>query len=70
MIISAFEVPGFTDKVRSVSFDDPFACRVIAQFECYRPGLSFVDYWLTADDGGNISGAIARNGSNYVLFLT
>ena len=70
MIISASESHDFAETVRSLSADDPFACRVIAQYECYRPGLSFVDYWLTADGGGNFSGAIARNGSNYVLFLT
>ena len=50
---------------------DPFACRIISLFHSYRPDLAFVDYWLIRNAlNGDYTGAIARNGSNFILLLT
>ncbi len=70
MIISALEADNFIKSVQDVSACDPFACRIISLFNSYKPELVFVDYWLIADENGEYNGAIARNGSNFILFLS
>ena len=70
MIVSCAEAPDFLSSVTRMSGGDPFACRIISLYNSYSPELAFVDYWLTSDDSGNDTGAIARNGSNFILFLT
>lgn len=71
MILSANELPEYPEIVGRTARHDPFACRIISLFHSYRPGLAFVDYWLTRDAlNGDYTGAIARNGSNFILLLT
>ena len=71
MIQSANESVDFVGAINALSQDDPFACRIISLFSCYPPQLVFVDYWLIRDDESDeVTGAIARNGSNFILFLT
>ena len=71
MILSANELPEYAKIVGKMAQHDPFACRIISLFHSYRPGLAFVDYWLTRDTlNGDYTGAIARNGSNFLLLLT
>ena len=71
MIQSANESVDFVAAIHALSDNDPFACRIISLFKCYPPQLVFVDYWLIRDDeSGEVTGAIARNGSNFILFLT
>lgn len=70
MIISASDADNFINTVQSVSAVDPFACRIISLFNSYKPGLVFVDYWLVCGENGECNGAIARNGSNFILFLS
>ena len=69
MINSAADAESFIKTVRGISPTDPFACRIISLCNSYDPGLVFVDYWLIGDENG-CTGAIARNGSNFILFLT
>ena len=47
---------------------DPFACRIASLLRSYPPKYSFVDYWLISD-GGTETGAVARNGMSFTLFL-
>ena len=70
MIVSASEIRSFPQKINALAKGDPFACRILSLYHSYRPGLAFVDYWMTADVLGACTGAIARNGSNFILFLT
>lgn len=70
MIISAFDADSFIAAVSAMSETDPFACRIASLCLSYAPSLAFVDYWLTADENGAHTGAIARNGSYFILFLT
>ena len=70
MIISALEADNFIETINGISSSDPFACRIISLYNSYSPDLVFVDYWLLQNDSGDFTGAIARNGSNFILFLT
>ena len=70
MIISALEGDNFIEIINGISKTDPFACRIISLYNSYSPDLVFVDYWLLQSDDGEYTGAIARNGSNFILFLT
>ena len=70
MIISALEADNYIEIINAVSQSDPFACRIISLYNSYSPELAFVDYWLLQNDDGDYTGAIARNGSNFILFLT
>ncbi|MBQ1507215.1 MAG: GNAT family N-acetyltransferase [Ruminococcus sp.] len=70
MIVSANEFNGFSSVLAEAADNNPFACRIISLYNSYRPGLAFVDYWMITDDSGECLGAIARNGSNFILFIT
>lgn len=70
MINSANDADSFIKEVQAISAVDPFACRIISLCNSYKPDLVFVDYWLVQNDSGKNTGAIARNGSNFILFLT
>ncbi|MBU5462912.1 GNAT family N-acetyltransferase [Lachnoclostridium sp. MSJ-17] len=70
MIQAVSEGTDFAGAIRAFSSLDPFACRILSLYRSYRPGLAFVDYWLELDDSGKVTGAIARNGANFILFLT
>ncbi len=70
MIVSVSQAPDFVPAVLKISNNNPFACRILSLYKCYPPELAFVDYWMTADENGICTGAIARNGSNFILFLT
>ena len=70
MIISANELPDYERQVMQIADCDPFACRIISLYRSYMPSLAFVDYWMIFDDNIEPSGAVARNGSNFILFLT
>lgn len=70
MIISANEVNDFKSSVGKISDNDPFACRIISLYNSYPPELAFVDYWIISDEDGKCTGAAARSGTNFVLFLT
>lgn len=70
MIVSANETENFVQKINSVSSKDAFACRIISLYNSYSPNLAFVDYWLVLNDSNQTTGAIARSGTNFILFLT
>lgn len=70
MIRAAAETDSFCAAVRLLPSDDPFACRILSQAQCYRPGLPFVDYWLVTDETGAVTGAAARSGTNLLLLLS
>ncbi len=71
MILSANDKKDFTASISALSDKDPFACRIISLYNSYNPELAFVDYWLVTDEiNGNCTGAIARSGTNFILFLT
>lgn len=70
MIISANEVNDFKSSVGKISGNDPFACRIISLYNSYPPELAFVDYWIISDEDGKCTGAAARSGTNFVLFIT
>lgn len=71
MIISVENAKNFIDKIKDISANDPFACRVISLCNSYPPSLAFVDYWLICNEKAeDCSGAIARSGTSFVLFLT
>lgn len=71
MIISANKANDFISSVKNLYNCDPFACRIISLYNSYSPALAFVDYWMTADDiSGRCTGAVARNGSSFILLLS
>ena len=71
MIQSANGSAGFEQIIAALADNDPFACRIVSLFRCYPPQLVFVDYWLIRDEeSGEVTGAIARNGSNFILLMT
>ncbi len=70
MIVYANEANDFVSSINALTETDAFACRIISLYNSYSPDLAFVDYWLCADENGICNGAIARNGSNFILFLT
>lgn len=71
MIISANETSDFIQSVQRISDNDPFACRIISLYNSYSPDLAFVDYWMIADkDSGRCTGAVARSGTNFIMFIT
>ena len=70
MINSAYGISDYPSRLLALADNDPFICRILSLYNSYPPELAFVDYWLTSDDSGNDNGAIARNGSNFILFLT
>lgn len=71
MIQAVTENTDFAGAIRPFSALDPFACRILSLYQSYRPELVFVDYWLQIDgESGSVTGAVARNGSNFILFLT
>lgn len=71
MILSANESTDFVSLVSKISENDPFACRIISLYNSYNPELAFVDYWIISDKlTGKCTGAIARNGTNFIVFLT
>ncbi len=71
MIISANDTGDFVKIISSLSDSNPFACRIISLYNSYNPKLAFVDYWLILNDNsGKCTGAIARSGSAFILFLT
>lgn len=71
MIVSANEANDFVSSVSKISDNDPFACRIISLYNSYNPELAFVDYWMIANqESGKCTGAIARNGTNFILFIT
>lgn len=71
MIVSANETNDFITLIQKISKCDPFACRIISLYNSYSPQLAFVDYWMTADEeSGKCTGAVARSGTNFILFIT
>lgn len=70
MIISVDQNADYVNVISRLSADNPFACRLISLYKSYKPSLAFVDYWLLMGETLNYTGAIARNGSVFVLFLT
>lgn len=70
MIVSSTETVDFVGTLLSVAKNDPFACRIISLFNSYNAELAFVDYWLVNDDETNeCKGAIARSGTNFIIYL-
>ena len=71
MILTADNCEKFISTIESLDGLDPFACRIISLCTSYQPVLPFVDYWTVFDDKTkNPTGAIARNGTDFILFLT
>ena len=71
MIVSSYEAKDFVNAVSEISDNDPFACRIISLYNSYSPELAFVDYWMIADENnGKCVGAIARSGTDFIVFLT
>ncbi len=69
MITSANDNSNFINIISSLQSNDPFACRIISLYLSYDPKLVFVDYWLISNQSGDFCGAIARNGSVFIVFL-
>ena len=70
MIVSSTETVDFVGTLLSAAKNDPFACRIISLFNSYNAELAFVDYWLVNDDETNeCKGAIARSGTNFIIYL-
>lgn len=71
MIVSSVENIDFEGVLSSVAGNDPFACRIISLYNSYNDDLAFVDYWLVnADETGECKGAVARNGTNFIIYLS
>ena len=71
MIISADKCNDFLNTIYQMSNGNPFACRIISMYNSYNPSLVFVDYWMIIDDESKACcGAIARNGTAFVLYMT
>lgn len=69
MIVTANE--NYINVIMNLSAEDPFACRIISQYNSYDSSLAFVDYWTIIDDKTDeCTGAISRCGTNFILFLT
>ncbi|MCQ2514629.1 MAG: GNAT family N-acetyltransferase [Ruminococcus sp.] len=47
---------------------NPFVCRIISLYMSYKPEYPFVDYWVVYNNDNKICGAIARNGSAFIVF--
>lgn len=60
----------FVHSVKELKGAAPFDCRLISLCRTYPPGLPFVDYWLILDKNDACTGAIARNGTAFILCLT
>lgn len=70
MIVSSVEAVDFVKTLSSVANNDPFACRIISLYNSYNAELAFVDYWLINDDETNeCLGAVARSGTNFIIYL-
>lgn len=70
MIVSANNNNCFVSQIEAIAGIDPFACRIISLYNSYQPELVFVDYWtLINDETKECGGAIARNGSAFIIFL-
>jgi len=48
MIVTANE--NYINVIMNLSAEDPFACRIISQYNSYDSSLAFVDYWTIIDD--------------------
>ncbi len=71
MILTADNTDEFISVIECLDGLDPFACRIISLCTSYEPHLPFVDYWIIFDDESKApTGAIARNGTDFILFLT
>lgn len=71
MIVSSNEAKDFVSSVSEISNNNPFACRIISLYNSYSPELAFVDYWMIAEEkSGKCVGAIARSGTDFIVFLT
>lgn len=70
MIISVDKSTDFIGTINQMTADNPFACRIVSLYKSYKPELAFVDYWLVMDHSLRYTGAIARSGSVFVLYLT
>lgn len=69
MIVTANE--NYINVIMNLSAEDPFACRIISQYNSYDSSLAFVDYWTIIDDKTDeCTGAISRCGTSFILFLT
>ncbi len=60
----------FVHSVKELKGAAPFDCRLISLCRTFPPGLPFVDYWLILDKNDACTGAIARNGTAFILCLT
>ena len=47
MIVTANE--NYINVIMNLSAEDPFACRIISQYNSYDSSLAFVDYWTIID---------------------
>lgn len=70
MITAISDQTDYIAALTAIAPCDPFACRIISLCHSYKPELAFVDYWLEQNGEGEVVGAIARNGSNFILYLT
>ena len=71
MIVSSNEAKDFVSSVYKISDSNPFACRIISLYNSYSPELAFVDYWMISNENnGACVGAVARSGTDFIVFLT
>lgn len=70
MIRHAAQDARFAETLTALGGEDPFACRILSLYNSYPPHLVFVDYWLVLNEAQVCTGAIARSGAAFVLFLT
>ena len=71
MILTADNCEKFISTIESLDGLDPFACRIISLCTSYNPHLRL---WIIGlfliDKSNTATGAIARNGTDFILFLT
>ncbi|MBR2280373.1 MAG: GNAT family N-acetyltransferase [Ruminococcus sp.] len=58
-----------TDYIDTLSYKNPFGCRIKALYNTYDYSLAFVDYWVQIVDD-TIAALIARMESSFILRLT
>lgn len=70
MILSVDSKTDFVNTLYKMSGTNPYACRIISMYNSYNPDLVFVDYWLVLDEENKCQGAIARNGTAFIVYVT
>ncbi len=69
MILYVDSAAAFFEALKELPKEDPYVCRMASLCRSYPPAMPFVDYWRITDDSG-CCGAVARNGADFIVYLT